>query len=110
MVNEVEFKKANNYSLKCMRVTFIVLVIAWVLNVMHIFIVDQTIMNTALIGVAIFLVLGHAAKYVIGFEKAISNYIMLFFAGGYDFLCEYGTGLSCIPIYDLSYGNFHCLY
>ncbi len=84
MVNEVEFKKANNYSLKCMRVTFIVLVIAWILNVLHIFIVDQTIMNIALIGVAIFLVLGHAAKY--------------------------GTGLSCIPIYDLSYGNFHCLY
>ena len=78
MVNEVEFKKANNYSLKCMRVAFIVLVIAWILNVLHIFIVDQTIMNTALIGVAIFLVLGHAAKYVIGFEKAISNYIMLF--------------------------------
>ena len=78
MVNEVEFKKANNYSLKCMRVAFIVLVIAWILNVLHIFIVDQTIMNTALIGVAIFLVMGHAAKYVIGFEKAASNYIMLF--------------------------------
>ena len=78
MVNEIEFKKANNYSLKCMRVTFIVLVIAWILNVLHIFIVDQTIMNSALIGVTIFVLLGHAVKYVIGFEKAASNYIMLF--------------------------------
>ncbi|MDE7248849.1 MAG: hypothetical protein K2N82_02975, partial [Lachnospiraceae bacterium] len=78
MVNEAEFKKANNYSLKCMRVTFIVLVIAWILNVLHIFIVDQTIMNNALIGVTIFVVLGHVVKYVIGFEKTISNYIMLF--------------------------------
>lgn len=78
MVNEVEFKKANNYSLKCMRVTFIVLVIAWILNVLHIFIVDQTIMNNTLIGVAIFLSLGYVVKYVLGFEKVASNYIMLF--------------------------------
>ena len=78
MVAEAEFKKANNYSLKCMRVTFIVLVIAWILNVLHIFIVDQTIMNNAFIGVTIFLLLGHAVKYVLGFEKAVSNYIMLF--------------------------------
>ena len=68
MVNEVEFKKANNYSLKCMRVTFIVMVIAWILNVLHVFIVDQTIMNHSLIGVVIFVVLGHGVKYVIGFE------------------------------------------
>lgn len=78
MVNEVEFKKANNYSLKCMHVALIVLVIAWVLNVLHIFIVDQTIMNNALIGVAIFVLLGHAVKHILGFEKAASNYIMLF--------------------------------
>ena len=78
MVNEVEFKKANSYSLKCMRVAFIVLVIAWILNILHIFIVDQAIMNNALIGAAIFLALGYAVKYVLGFEKAASNYIMLF--------------------------------
>ena len=78
MVNEVEFKKANNYSLKCMRVTFIVMVIAWILNMLHIFIVDQTIMNNTLIGAAVFLALGYAVKYVLGFEKAASNYIMLF--------------------------------
>lgn len=78
MVNEAEFRKANNYSLKCMRVTFIVMVIAWILNVLHIFIVDQTIMNNALIGAVIFVLLGHAVKYIIGFEKAVSNYIMLF--------------------------------
>lgn len=78
MANEVEFQKANHYSLKCMRVTLIVLVIAWILNVLHIFIVDQTIMNTALIGVVIFVALGHAVKYVLGFEKAVSNYTMIF--------------------------------
>lgn len=78
MGNEAEFKKANNYSLKCMRVTVIVLVIAWTLNVLHVFIVDQTIMNNALIGAVIFVALGHAVKYVLGFEKAASNYIMIF--------------------------------
>ena len=78
MVNEAEFKKANNYSLKCMRVTLIVLVIAWILNILHIFIVDQTIMNHALIGVVIFVALGYFVKYVLGFEKAVSNYIMIF--------------------------------
>ena len=78
MVNEAEFKKANNYSLKCMCVTLIVLVIAWILNILHIFIVDQTIMNHALIGVVIFVALGYFVKYVLGFEKAVSNYIMIF--------------------------------
>lgn len=78
MVNEVEFKKANNYSLKCMRVTFIVMVIAWILNVLHVFIVDQAIMNNTLIGVVIFVTLGYVVKHVLGFEKAASNYIMLF--------------------------------
>lgn len=63
MANEAEFQKANHYSLKCMRVTLIVLVIVWILNVLHIFIVDQTIMNTALIGVVIFVALGHAVKW-----------------------------------------------
>ena len=74
----MEFQKANNYSLKCMRVAFIVMVIAWILNILHIFIVDQTIMNSALIGITVFLALGYAVKYVLGFEKAASNYIMLF--------------------------------
>ena len=74
----MEFQKANNYSLKCMRVAFIVMVIAWILNILHIFIVDQTIMNSALIGITVFLALGYAVKYVLGFEKAASNYIKLF--------------------------------
>lgn len=78
MGNEAEFQKANHYSLKCMRVTLIVLVIAWILNVLHIFIVDQTIMNNALIGVVIFVALGHVVKYILGFDKAVSNYIMIF--------------------------------
>ncbi|MCM1259119.1 MAG: methyl-accepting chemotaxis protein [Roseburia sp.] len=78
MVNEAEFKKANGFSLKCMCIALMVLAIAWTLNVLHIFIVDQAIMNNTLIGAAIFVLLGHAVKYVIGFEKAASNYIMLF--------------------------------
>lgn len=93
-----------------MRVTFIVLVIAWILNVLHIFIVDQTIMNSALIGVTIFVLLGHVVKFALGFEKAVSNYIMLFFVGGYDFLCQFGAGLSCNSLYDFSYGMLCCLY
>lgn len=78
MVNGAEFKKANNYSLKCMRVTLIVAIIAWILNVLHIFIVDQAIMNCALIGLVIFVALGYVVKYTLGFEKAASNYIMIF--------------------------------
>ena len=78
MGHESEYVKANSYSLKCMRVAFIVLLISWILNVLHIFIVDQAIMNSALVGVIIFLVLGYLVKFTLGFEKAVSNYIMLF--------------------------------
>ena len=35
-------------------------------------------MNSALIGVTIFVSLGHIVKFALGFEKAVSNYIMLF--------------------------------
>lgn len=78
MGNKTDLIKANNYSLKCMRVTFIVLIIAWILNVLHIFIVDQAIMNHTLIGVIIFLILGYIVKFALGFEREASNYIMLF--------------------------------
>lgn len=54
------------------------MVIAWILNVLHVFIVDQAIMNNSLIGVVIFVTLGYVVKHVLGFEKAASNYIMLF--------------------------------
>ena len=78
MDNTVDFKKANEYSLKCMRVTMIVMVIAWILNVLNIFILDQNIMNHALVGLIIFISCGYLVKFTLGFEKTVSNYVMLF--------------------------------
>lgn len=75
---ENEFVKANNYALKCMRVAFIVLLLSWILNVLHIFIIDQTLMDRAFIGLTVCFALGYMVKYTIGFDKEIANYIMLF--------------------------------
>ena len=75
---ESEFVNANNYTLKCMRVAFIVLLLSWTLNMLHIFIIDQTLMDRAFIGTIICLLLGYVVRFLLGFEKKISNYIMLF--------------------------------
>ena len=77
-----DYLKANKYTLKCMFVSSIVMVIAWTLNVLKIFIIDQNIMNTSLIGVLIFLVFAVIVKFVLGFERSVSNYLMLFFFVG----------------------------
>ncbi len=60
----------------------IVMVIAWILNVFHIFIIDQDIMNHSLIGLIVFISCGYLVKFIIGFEKTASNYIMLFLLVG----------------------------
>ena len=77
-----DYLKANKYTLKCMFVSSIVMVIAWTLNVLKIFIIDQNIMNTSLIGVLIILVFAVIVKFVLGFERSVSNYLMLFFFVG----------------------------
>ncbi|MBO4473880.1 MAG: response regulator [Clostridiales bacterium] len=73
-----DYKKANAYTLKCMCVSSIVMIVAWTLNVLKIFIIDQTIMNHSLIGVFIFIVCGFLVKFALGFERPVSNYLMLF--------------------------------
>ena len=73
-----DFKKANAYTLKCMCVSSIVMIVAWTLNILKIFIIDQTIMNHSLIGVFVFIVLGFLVKFLFGFEKPVANYLMLF--------------------------------
>ena len=73
-----DYLKANKYTLKCMCVSLIVMVVAWTLNVLKIFIIDQTIMNRSLVGVIIFIVCAFLVKFILGFERSISNYLMLF--------------------------------
>ena len=77
MDNTADFKKANEYTLKCMRVSMIVMVTAWILNILNIFIIDQNIVNHSLIGVIAFIACGYLVKFTLGFEKSISNYEVL---------------------------------
>ncbi len=72
-----DYKKANAYCLRCMRVTWIVMIIAWVLNVVHIFILDQSIMDHTFIGITSFAIAGYLVKYIIGFDKIVANYLMI---------------------------------
>ena len=83
-----DYLKANKYTLKCMCVSLIVMVVAWTLNVLKIFIIDQTIMNRALIGVIISIVCAFLVKFILGFEKSISNYLMLFLFVGMITYCN----------------------
>ncbi|MCR4716970.1 MAG: response regulator [Lachnospiraceae bacterium] len=72
-----DYTKANDYTLKTMIAAMIVMALSWILNVLHVFIIDQRIMNIAFIGMAVFVVLGYIVKYSLGFEKTITNYVML---------------------------------
>ena len=83
-----DYKKANRYTLKCMCVSLIVMVVAWTLNVMKIFIIDQTIMNNSLIGVIVSIVLAFLVKFILGFERPVSNYLMLFLFVGMITYCN----------------------
>ena len=78
MNNTADFKKANEYTLKCMRVSSIVMIVAWILNILNIFIIDQKIVNHSLIGVIAFIACGYLVKFTLGFEKPVSNYLILF--------------------------------
>ncbi len=82
MDNTRDYKIANAYTLKCMRVTLIIMVISYILNLLKIFIIDQNIMNTSLIGLIIFFALGYLVKLTLGFERALSSYLMLFLLTG----------------------------
>ncbi|MBO4450654.1 MAG: response regulator, partial [Clostridiales bacterium] len=73
-----DYLKANKYTLKCMCVSLIVMVTCWTLNVFKIFIIDQKIMDRSLLGVIIFIALGFVIKFTLGFERSVSNYLMLF--------------------------------
>lgn len=83
-----DYKKANKYTLKCMCVSLIVMVVAWTLNVLKIFIIDQVIMNRALIGVVISIVLAFLVRFILGFERPVSNYLMLFLFVGMITYCN----------------------
>lgn len=85
-----DYLKANKYTLKCMCVSLIVMVTCWTLNVFKVFIIDQKIMDQALIGVIIFIALGFVIKFTLGFERPVSNYLMLFlFVGMITFVNMY---------------------
>lgn len=73
-----EIYEANSYSLRCMWVALIALSIAWFFNILHIFIVDQNIMNLAFFGMIFFIIMAYVVKWTIGFERKVSAYIILF--------------------------------
>ena len=73
-----DYLKANKYTLKCMCVSLIVMVTCWTLNVFKIFIIDQPIVDRSLVGVIIFVACAFLVKFTLGYEKTVSNYLMLF--------------------------------
>ena len=83
-----DYKKANKYTLKCMCVSLIVMIVAWTLNVLKIFIIDQVIMNRALTGVVISIVCAFLVRFILGFERPVSNYLMLFLFVGMITYCN----------------------
>lgn len=83
-----DYKKANKYTLKCMCVSLIVMIVAWTLNVLKIFIIDQVIMNRALTGVIVAICCAFLVKFILGFERPVSNYLMLFLFVGMITYCN----------------------
>lgn len=68
---------ANRFSLRCIWLAIIAFSIAGICNLLHIFIVDQNIMNMASLGMVILLFLSYIVKWTIGFDHEISGYIIM---------------------------------
>lgn len=71
-------RKANLYSIKCMWVCVIILAVSWLLNVLHIFIVDERIMNHAFIGSCLIFGAAYLIKYTIGLDNRLASFFILF--------------------------------
>lgn len=70
--------KANTYAVRCMLVAAMIVSACWILNLLRIFIVDQSIMNLAILGAIGFVAIAYIVKFTLGFERRCSSYIILF--------------------------------
>lgn len=77
-ISKSDLYKANQYSLRCIWISQIIITISWILEVFHIFIVDNRLMNIAFVGVTILFVLAHVVKAIIGFDNQLGSYLTLF--------------------------------
>lgn len=70
--------KGNQYTLNCIKTTFLIALISWGLNVAGVFIIDDRIMNISLLGGLIFLAVSHGIGYLAGLDKSYTKYLLLF--------------------------------
>lgn len=68
-------KEANSIVAKVMRITFLIFMLVYILNIIDVFVVDDTIMTIAFIGGSIFLLLPTLMTNILKLEKNYLKYI-----------------------------------
>lgn len=77
--------KANKFTMKLLYITVSIFTFMWILNVLHIFIVDNRIMDMGLVGLMVLLFVTAITVKIIGYENPIAKYVLVTFG-----LCIYG--------------------
>lgn len=70
--------KANQYSLRCIWISQIIITVTWILDLLNVFIIDKRLVNIAFIGVSLLFVLAHLIKKFVGFDNEKGSYLILF--------------------------------
>lgn len=72
-------EKKNKFTLRCIKIATVIYTIAWILNILGIFIIDSKIMNSGMIGTIIFLSLSVLFEHATDLGNPHAKYILIFF-------------------------------
>ncbi len=72
-------EKANIFTSNCLFVTYIIMLVVWLLNILNIFIVDHALMNKGFIIVSIFIIILFVLRQVFGCKKPWFKYVLILF-------------------------------
>ncbi len=71
---------ANKFTVKCLVVTYFIMAFAWIMNVLHIFIVDRDLMNYGFFLMSVLMIILIAICKLAGYNKKWLKYVIIIFA------------------------------
>ena len=92
-------KEANLIVAKVMRITFLIFILVYILNLMNVFIIDNSIMTIAFIGGSVFLLLPTLMTNLLKIEKSYLKYIYVICAAFFVMILSTTLTYHVVVIY-----------
>ncbi|MCR4610502.1 MAG: GGDEF domain-containing protein [Lachnospiraceae bacterium] len=73
-------EKANRFTVKCLIVTYFIMVFVWIMNLLEIFIVDKDLMNYGFLLMSVLMLALIAICRLVGYRKPAIKYVIIVFA------------------------------